>query len=126
MIQFKHILVTSIVAIMLMHTAIPHNHYSKTDIKHTLEHNQAINIVDVLGLGFHHSSDKDLNESNQVSYEALDLAADELTVTPLIITEVAVLEQSSDSQDYPQVFIRHYKYFYPNNLPLRAPPKVII
>jgi hypothetical protein len=109
-----------------MHIAIPHNHYTKSDAKHSIEHNEVTSIVDLLGLAFHNGNEKDLKESNQVSYEALDLAADELTVSPLIITEVAELEQSSDSQYYLQVFIRHYKHFYPNNLPLRGPPKVII
>lgn len=126
MIKFKHILVSSIVAIMLLHTAIPHNHYAKLDSLHSIEHNQVANIVDVLGLGFHHSSQKDLNESNQVSNEVLNLADVELTAYPLITKEVTPIELSSASVDYTHLFIKHYKFFYSNKLPLRAPPKEII
>jgi hypothetical protein len=122
----KHIIITSIVAIMLMHTAIPHSHYSKSDTSQMMENSPISSLVDILGLGFHNSGEKNLNESNQVSYDDLDFTAQETTLYPVVVSQVVDIEQSSALIDYQPLFIKHYKYSYSNNLPLRAPPREII
>lgn len=125
MILLKHIIITTIVAIMLMHIVTPHNHYTKLDAMHSLEHNEVDNIVGVLGLAFHHGSKKDLKESNQVSYLNYDFTAEEITAYPIVISEIAENEESLIPKVYPQVLIEHHKYFS-NYMPLRAPPIEII
>lgn len=122
----NHILVALIVAIMLMHIAIPHNHYTKSDDKHSIEHSEPSDIVELLGLAFHNSSEKDLSESNKAFYHIFDLSAQEVTAYPFVIYEVTDIEQTALLVDYPPVFIEYYKYYYSNKLPLRAPPEEII
>lgn len=122
----KHIIITSIVAIMLMHTAIPHSHYSKSDTSQMMENSPVSSLVDILGLGFHNSGEKNLNESNQVSYNDLDFTAEETTLYPVVISQVVDIEQSATLVDNQLGLIKHYKSFYSNNLPQRAPPREII
>lgn len=126
MIKLYPIILSLTIAIIFLHTVIPHNHYDEYNVEHSIAHSQVTNIVDFLGLGFHHGSEKDLTEFKQVDYRELDLSAVKLTDTLLIITKVVESEPSISSLEYPILFTKHYKYFYSNNSPLRAPPKEII
>lgn len=126
MMILKHIIITTIVAIMLTHIATPHNHYTKLDALHSLEHNEVDNFVDVLGLAFHHGNDKDLSESNQVSYLNDDFSDYEIIAYSILISENVQNEESYIPKVYPYIFIKYQKYFCLNYSPLRAPPKDII
>lgn len=126
MIKLYHIILSLTIAIIFLHTVIPHNHYDEYNVEHSIAHSHVTNIIDLLGLGFHHSNQKDLNDLNQVNYKVIDFEAVELNKYTPINEGITILELSYESPDSPNFVINHYRHLYSNTFPQRAPPIVII
>lgn len=124
--KLRNIIITSIVAFIVLHTTVSHNHFSDYNPVSSIELNKSNNIFDILGLVLHHGSEKDLNEIEQVKLENNDLAAVEINTIPFVIPVIDITDDLPTSQYNTPEYTKTYKQFYTNSLPSRAPPKEII
>lgn len=119
----KNILISLVCSFLFMHTVVAHEHFANYSSRHNIEHQKATTFISHLALGFHHGSEKDLNESTTTS--DLDINIENIQGSFLlnnITSEISLIIVCVDLFDFESIQKTYKSKFYKSNT-LRAPPR---